>query len=92
MAKKEEIPEALPEEETIPEEETTKEEPVTSNTITLTSDELPALAGLGVGDTITLRVANVSDDGTSFDLEPVTEEATPTSPGEGKEEVTKAML
>ena len=41
-----------------------------------TADEIPELAGLEIGDTITFSVVNIQDDGT-YELAPVSEEVPP---------------
>lgn len=46
------------------------------STITLSSDDVPEIRNLSVGDTFMLRVANIADDGT-FDFTPESEDQEP---------------
>lgn len=62
---------AMEETAPVPEE---NEQPVMT-VMTHTVDEIPELAGKGIGDTITFSINNISDDGKTFDLEYVEEMA-----------------
>ena len=92
MPKKKEEKEEIKPEET-PETEADKiPEETPPAGLSFSSDDIPDLAGLGIGDTITLRITNVSDDGKTFNLETVAPaEMTPPTPG-GREQVAKAMV
>ena len=98
MAKKKEEEKEITPEETpeTPETPETEENKIPEETppvgVSLSSDDIPDLTGLGIGDTITLRITNVSDDGKTFNLETVApaEAATPTP--SGREQVAKAMI
>lgn len=60
-----------------------------------TVDEVPELEGLAVGDTITFRIENVSDDGNVYELAPIAPEETGGLAGEemgGREQITRELL
>jgi len=94
MAKKkeEEIEEVPTPEEEIPptpEEEATPKTGILSHTV----DELPELAGKSIGDTITFRIVNISEDGTTYDLEIAEESVKPeTAEAAGGREAVKAAM
>ena len=97
----EEVTPVVAEEEVV---EPIAEEGIEGTVMTHTVDEIPALAGLAIGDEISFRVANVSEDGNTFDLEVMPpaevlpeeeigmEEEIPVTPELGREEVTRALL
>ena len=78
-----------------PEAPPAEEEPVPAgNLMTHTVDEVPELSGKSIGDIVTFRIAEVSDDGNSYGLE-VVEEAplAPEEPGvRGADVVKEALL
>jgi hypothetical protein len=70
-------------------------------TMTHTVDEIPELAGKGVGDVIAFTITAVSDDGKTYDMEIVPEgqpaEATPAPEapapvGGGKSAINQSMM
>ena len=92
MPKKKEEKEEIKPEET-PETEADKiPEETPPAGLSFSSDDIPDLAGLGIGDTITLRITYVSDDGKMFDLETVAPAEAATPAPSGREQVAKAMI
>ena len=98
----EEILEEAPVEEEFVEEElppTGEEEAVGGSTMSHTIEEMPELEGLAVGDVVTMRITNISEDGSTYDMEamPAEEEAAlelEAAPTEraGRAAVTEALL
>ena len=88
------LPEENMEDEFAPTEDIQAEAEVTEEAppaemISISADDFPSLSGMNVGDTITLIIQSISEDGNMFDLgtEPVaTEEAS------GREAVSEALL
>ena len=91
-SKKEEEEEITPEETPETEADEIPEETSPPAGVSLSSDDIPDLAGLGIGDTITLRITNVSDDGKTFNLETVAPAEAATPAPSGREQVAKAMI
>jgi len=72
------------------------EEEVVTTTLSHTIDELPELADKTVGDTIPLRITNISEDGKTYSMEvveevPVAEETALPAAG-GREAIAEAFL
>ena len=82
------------------------EEPtIASSTITATLEEMPELEGMGPGEVVMMEIVSASDDGTSFDLQVVADEAAAggepapgaepglaAEPGLGAPELDQAMM